>query len=210
MNKIFASISIISLLTFVTTVGAQSPTTSIRDAVQQQVQQELANIKQAVSKKAFVGIITTKTEANITLTNLKNQSRTIIVAPDATIRLTGSKEGTVADLKVNDFSLVMGDVDGQNKMTAKRILVITQSAQDKRQSVFGTVTKTGSTLTFTNTKNETWTARTATSTGITKVVDGKSTKAVAADIKIGSKIVVLGTTGTTANTLTALNLHILP
>lgn len=192
-------------------VKAQTPTTtSIRDAVQQQVQQELSNIKQAVSKKGFVGTITTKTNSEITLTNLKNQTRNITVAPDATIRLAGSKEGTVADLKVNDFILAMGDVDSQNKMTGKRILVLTQPADDKRVAMFGTVTKTGTTLTFTNLKNETWTARTSASTGMTKVVDGKSAKAASTDIKVGSKIVVLGTTGTTANALTALNLHILP
>lgn len=188
---------------------AQTPTNSIREAVQQQVQQELANIKQAVSKKGFVGTITSKSDVTLTLTTLKNQSRTITVSPDATVRI-GSREGTVADLKSNDFVIAMGDVDSTNKMTGKRILVISQSAADTRDSEFGTVTKTGTTLTFTNPKNETWTARTSSSTAMTKVVDGKSARATSSDIKVGSKIVVLGTTSSTANALTALTLHILP
>lgn len=210
ISKVLILFSILILGFRVSHARAQTPTTSIRDAVQQQVQQELANIKQSISKKGFVGIINSKSDGTLLMTTLKNQSRTVTVAPDATIRLAGSREGTIADLKANDFIIAMGDVDGQNKMTGKRILVISQSATDTRDTEFGAVSKTGTTLSFTNSKNETWTARTSASTAMTKVVDGKSAKAVAADIKVGSKIVVLGTTSTTPNALTALAIHILP
>jgi co-chaperonin GroES (HSP10) len=202
-------------LSLVTGAKAQTPATQsaqqIRDAVQKKVQEQLANIKQAVSKKGFVGNITSKTDAGFVLTNLKNQSRTVNVAADGTIKLLNGKEGTLSDLKTNDFVLAMGDVDSQNKMTAKRLLVLKASEPDKRNAEFGTVTKTStSTITIENLKKETWTLKTSSTTAVTTVTSGKVAKAKLADVTTGDKIVIVGTPATGQNTLTTLTVHILP
>ncbi len=139
---------ILSLL-LTTVLIAQTPSSSpsaIRDAVKEKVAQELNQIKNAVTKKAYVGSIATKTDTGITIANLKNQPRTINVSADATIRLVAGKEGTLADLKVGDFLIAMGDADGAGVLTAKRILVITKPVdEDTRKIITGTVTKSSST-----------------------------------------------------------------
>lgn len=185
-------------------VFAQSPTSAdIRNAVQQQVQQELSNIKQAVAKKGFVGNITAKTDASLTLTNLKNQSRSVVVTGDTTIKLLSGSEGTIADLKTNDFVLVMGNVDSQNKMTASRLLVIKQPDADKRDTRSGAVSKpTTSGFTLAD-----LTVKVSSTTSITTTTDGKIAKAKLADIKDGAKVVVVGSVTTT--TLTATDVHII-
>lgn len=138
----------LSLLLTATLLAQTSTSTpsAIRDAVKEKVAQELDQIKNALTKKAYVGSIATKTDTGITIANLKNQPRTINVSADATIRLVAGKEGTLADLKVGDFLIAMGDADGAGVLTAKRILVIAKPAdEDTRKVISGTVTKSSST-----------------------------------------------------------------
>lgn len=176
---------------------AQSSTDSasqIRDAVQKKVAEELSNIKQAVARRAYVGTIASKSEATVTITNLKNQTRTATVTANTIIKLTGGKDGTPEDLKVGNFIIVMGDVDSQNTMTAKRLIVVSKPDVDKRRVLFGTVTKTtSSSLTIEDSKKETWTVKT-------------SSKA-----KVGDKIIAIGTpVSSSNNTLTAKLVHLIP
>lgn len=196
------------------TVSAQSPTASqsgeqIRDAVQKQVAQQLANIKQNVAKKGFVGNITSKTDVDLVLTNLKNQTRNITITGDTTIKLLSGKEGTITDLKTNDFVIVMGQVDSQNKMTAKRLLVVKPGETDKRQAAWATVTKSSTTsLTVEDGQKQIWTLKVSSATSVTTVSGGKVTKSKLADVVAGTKIVMIGTPTTAANTLTVTDLHI--
>jgi hypothetical protein len=120
------------------------------------------------------------------------------------IKLKSGRDGTVADLKTGLVILVMGDVDSAGVMTSKRLLVISQPAEFKRQAVMGTVTKASAsslTLEKINTK-ETWTVKLTSATKYTA-------KTKAADVKVGLKIVVLGTV-TSDKALTALQLHLIP
>lgn len=128
----------------------------------------------------------------------------MVVSGDTTIKLLNGSEGTIADLKTNDFILVMGNVDSQNKMTASRLLVIKQPETDKRDTKFGAVTKvTSSTLNIGD-----LTIKVSSTTDYTTTADGKVTKGKLADIKVGSKIVATGSVTTT--TLTATSVHLLP
>jgi predicted transcriptional regulator len=73
MKNIFTTITAATLLlTFITSVHAQtvttSPTESIRDSVKKQVDQELSQIKKSVAKKGYVGTITAKSDGTITTT----------------------------------------------------------------------------------------------------------------------------------------------
>ena len=165
---------------------------NIRDAVKDKVAEELANIKKAVAKRSFVGTVTDKATLSFTLTNVKDQARTVNVNTETTIKLPGSKDGALEDIKKNDFVIAMGDVDSQNVMTAKRVLVISKPAVDKRKVLFGTVTETGvGKFTLENVKKETWT--------IKFTSDTKKPKTVSKD----DKVIVVGTTSSTENTLTA-------
>lgn len=200
--SILFSVSLFGFSIYALPVIAQSPTAAdIRNAVQQQVAQELSNIKQAVAKKGFVGNITAKTDASITLTNLKSQPRSVVITGDTTIKLANGSEGTLADLKINDFILVMGSVDSQNKMTAARLLVIKQPAADKRDTKYGIVSKpTSSSLTLGD--------LTVKLSSTTTVTDAKLAKAKISDIKDGAKVVVVGSV--TGTTLTATDVHLMP
>ncbi|MBI2587635.1 hypothetical protein HYW29_02410 [Candidatus Amesbacteria bacterium] len=182
-------------------VSAQAPSptsTSIRDAVQKKVTEELAAIKNEVKKRAYLGTITAKSDATITLTTLRSATRTATVTPDTTIKLTGGADGTPADLKIGQFVLVMGDADSNGTLTAKRILVISKPAEDQRRAVFGTVTKvTSSTITL----KENWAIKLSSTTKYTA-------KTKFSDIQVGSKIIVVGTVTSDQN-LTAKLVHLL-
>ena len=203
-NALFLLFSILYLL-FAARINAQTSTPSanpIRDAVKEKVQQELDQIKKAVAKRGFVGTITAKSDSTLTLTNLKSQSRTIAVPADTTIKLSGGKEGTFADLKVGNFILVMGDVDSDNAMTAKRLLVLAKPDPEKRKAVLGTVTKTSSSsLSITTATGDTLTVKLTSATDYTP-------KTKLANITVGDKVVVVGTS-TDSTTLSALLVHLL-
>lgn len=178
--------------------GAQSPTTSLRDQVRDQVTEELSAIKNNVSKKGYVGTISAKVDATITITNLKNQARQATVTTDTAIKLAGGKDGTPADLKVGDFVIAMGDVDGQGLMTTKRLIVAAKPAEDKRQILLGTVTKISpNSLTLETLDKKTSTLKI---TAVTKYTNKKKNT----DVKADSKVVIV------ADATTVLLLHLLP
>lgn len=173
----------IPILLLTATLLAQTPTAT-DSAIRQAVKDQVAAIKTAVAKKAYVGPISAKSEASITITNLSNQTRTAVIAGDATIKLVGGKEGTFADLKVGDFVIAMGDVDSQGTLAAKRLLVIAKPAPDKRVVVSGRVTDTAtSSFTLETSKKETWTIK------YSKVKD----------LKVGTHVVAVGTSATAGN-----------
>ena len=154
-------------------------------------------IKQAVSKRAYLGTITSKSDATLTLTTPTKATRTVTVTTDSAIKLTGGKDGTIADLKEGNTVLIMGDADAEGKLTAKRLLVVPTPPTDKRRAIFGNVTKAAtSQLTVTDIKNQNWTIKLTSATKYTE-------KTKSSDIKTDTKIVIVGTTGSTANTLTA-------
>lgn len=203
--KILLSIGIWSLVIAVP-VLAQSASPSanpIRDAVKEKVNAELDQIKKNVAKRAFVGNVTAKSDSTLTLTNLKNQPRTITVTADSVIKLTGGKDGTPADLNAGDWLIAMGETDSQNIMTAKRVVVIPKATPENRIPFFATVTKvTSSSLTAENIKKEEVTIKLTSDTDYT----GKSKFS---DLAVGSKIIVISRAGTTTNSFTALILHLL-
>jgi hypothetical protein len=181
-----------------------SPGGTIRDSVKTKVDEQLSQIKKDVAKKAFLGEITTISDALLTLTTFQGQTRSVTVTPDTIVKLTGNKDGTPADLKLKDYILVMGDVDSQNTMTAKRLLVIGKPETDKRRAVMGTITKSSaSSITLvTPISKETWIIKLTSTTEYTA-------KTKAADIKVDTRIISLGTvTGT--NTANALQIHLVP
>jgi Domain of unknown function (DUF5666) len=180
---------------------AQTPATDsssgLRDSVRQKVAEELAQIKQAVSKKAYLGSITAKADAALTLTNYANLTRSVVVSTDATIKLKNGREGTLADLKVNDYLLVLGDVDSAGTMTAKRILVVNVPPADKRVVVYGIITKTtSSSITVTTPKNENLTIKMTSATKYTG-------KTKLTGLKADDRVLVI----TSSNT--ALILHVM-
>src|SRR3989344_2753578 len=87
------------LLVIAAPIAAQTATPgSIRDAVQKKVAEELAAIKNEVKKRSYLGTITSKSDATITITTLRNTTRTATVTTDTIIKLSGGKDGTLADL----------------------------------------------------------------------------------------------------------------
>lgn len=193
----------IPILLLTATLLAQTPAAT-DSAIRQAVKDQVAAIKTAVAKKAYVGPISAKSEASITITNLANQTRTAVVAGDATIKLIGGKEGTFADLKISDFVIAMGDVDSQGTLAVKRLLVIAKPAPDKRLVLSGRVTDTATaTLTLENAAKETWTVKIVSDTKYAK-------KAKFADLKVGDRVAVVGTSSTALNLTAKLVVPISP
>jgi hypothetical protein len=168
----------------------------LRDSVKQKVEEELSQIKKAVSKKAFLGTITAKSEATVTINSYRNEQRQALVTTDSTIKLKNGKDGTLKDLTAGDYILIMGDVDSQNLMTAKRLLVITAPTEDKRKLTFGKVTASGSTITIESSAKDSLIAKLSSASVITKVASGKSVKAKTTDIKTGDMVIAISKPGT--------------
>jgi len=167
----------------ISAVHAQTATNSadtIRDSVKQKVTEELAQIKKGVAKKGFVGSISAISDGNITINSFMLEPRKALVAADTTIKLQNGSDGTPGDLKVGQYVLAMGDVDSQNTMTTKRLLIIPKPTDDTRKVVFGTLIKTSSTS-FTIGTNAYKVTSVTKFTGKTK----------AADLKVDSKIIAI-------------------
>jgi len=192
----------------VDTVKGQEATDSaaqLRDSVKQKVDEELSQIKQAVSKKGFLGLISEKSEAALTMNTWVNQSRTVLVSTSSVIRLQSGKDGTPADLKAGNYILVMGDADSENKLTAARLLVIPAPKDDTRTAIWGTVSKkTSSTLTLTTPQNDNPDIKLTSATKY--AADTKLS-----DIEEGAKVLVLASTSTaTPPVYTALVIYLYP
>lgn len=194
---------ILSLLLTVSLL-AQTPS-STGSAIREAVKEQVAAIKTAVARRAYVGTISAKADATITVTNLKNQPpKTAVVTGDTVIRLTGGKDGTFADLKVGAFVIAMGEVDSQGTLTTKRLLVIAKPGADKRRALTGRVTSTSSSsLTIETLKKEIITIKVTSDTTITN-------KNKLSDIKVGSRVVVVGLPTLAESTFTAKLLHLIP
>ncbi len=184
---------------------ATPSSTTIQDSVKQKVAEELAQIKQNVAKKGFAGTITAKSDATLTLNTLLNEQRTVTVLADSVIKLASNKDGTPNDLKVGDLVLVMGSVDSQNTMTAKRLLVVSKPTEDRRLTLAGTVSALSSgTLTVTPFSSG------KSPQNIKLNSDTKYTKkSKLSDLKIGTKIVIITTSSGGFSTPTAKTIHIL-
>lgn len=163
-----------------------SPGATVRDAVQKKVAEELAAIKNSVVKRSFVGEVTAKSDTTMTLASSRKQPRVITLLPDTTVKLAG-KETSLADIKVGNFVISMGDVDAAGVMTAKRILVIDKPTADNRKVVFGTVTKVTPVLI----SIDSWNIKTTTDSKLT----------------VGDKIMVIGKISLGTNTLTSLKIQ---
>ncbi len=163
----------------------------LRNSVKQKVSEELAQIKQDISKKAFVGSISSKTEATVNLVNYAGQNRSALVTTDTAIKLKDNSDGTPADLKTGDYILVMGDVDGSGNMTAKRLLVIASPPAEKRQAVWGMVTSIGNTIKLTTSTGDNFTGRLFSDTTVTTTKNGKPATLKSTDVKIGSLVVII-------------------
>jgi len=168
---------------------------AILNAVKDKVAAEIADIKLAVAKKAYVGSVTAKSEVGFSL-----ETRNVVVSPEATIK-NGSTELTLKDIKVGDFVIAMGDVDSAGNLTGKRILIVTQSPEDKRKAMVFTVVKSGTaSLSVETLKKEAWTVKISSDTGFVA-------KIKLANIEAGDKIVVIGTLASTPSTFNALKIH---
>lgn len=191
---------ILSFLLTATLLAQATPNSEILNAVKEKVAAEVAVIKNNVLKRAYVGTLGIKTEIGFDLTNLKQETRNIIVTAETTIK-KGASELTFKDLKSGDFVIAMGDADSKNTMTAKRILVIDKGAEDKRKTMIFTITKTGTTsLGVENLKKEVWSVRLSTDSQYTA-----KTKLV--NLAIGDKIAVIGTNASIPSTFNALRIH---
>jgi hypothetical protein len=148
MKKLILLFTVLSLQFSVSSAAAQAPTASsasaeqIKEAVRKQVEQEVATIRKNTTRKGFVGSVVSKNETGIVMTNLKNVTKTLTIPADAVIRLAGGKDGSINDIKKDDFIIAMGDSSTPDSMTVKRLLVISKPVSDKRKVVFAKVTKT--------------------------------------------------------------------
>lgn len=162
---------------------ASSPSPATQSATQAAVLQAVAAIKNTTTKRGFVGTISAKDTAAITITNLKNQSRTAIIVGDTTIKLVNGSEGTFADLKPGNFVIAMGYVDSQNSLATSRLLVIAKPAPDKRLVLSGRITDTAAAaFTLETAAKEAWTVKSKTT-----------------DLKVGNRVAIVGTSSTALN-----------
>jgi len=164
-----------------------SPSNTLRDSVKEKVAQEIAQIRQNSSKKAYLGSISTKVDATISIITLDNTPRQVTTTAETIIKLKSNAEGTIQDLKTGDYLLCMGDADSAGNLVAKRILVLDKPKDDPRQILSGEVKAfTNKTLTVNQTV-----------LNITKDTLIQPGKYKFKDIDPGFKLVVIYTPSTT-------------
>ena len=113
-----------------------SPSDSVREAVEQKVQDSLN------SPKAYLGTITDISESTLQIkADLGEIQQVSVDEEKSTIVNVGktNKEIKFADLAIGDYIIAMGFKNGNNILEAKRVLVTTAPEEQKRRAVFGEV-----------------------------------------------------------------------
>lgn len=221
MKKIFLLFTVYFLL-FTLSTGStvavsdeKTATSSTRaQEINDRVKERLEKVENQITKKAFWG--TLKAMNNTTLTLDTSKGEQIIKTDDQTTFLSGKTPLKLNDLEIGKFLIVMGTTNADSSLLAKRILLLAKAPKPApaRQAVFGKITDISTEekiLVLTNPKNSgtTFQVKVTDKTVLTKKITDEAVKKVDfAALKIGDRVVAVGTNGN--GTLTAKIIHVIP
>lgn len=219
MKKIFLLFTVYFLLFTLSTGSAvavsdeKTATSSTRaQEINQRVQERLQKVENQVTTKAFWGTLKAMNDTTLTLDTSKGEQT--IKTDDETVFVSGKTPLKLSDLEIGKFLIVMGTTNADS-LLAKRILVLAKAPKPApvRQAVFGKITDISTeekVLVLTNPKNSgtTFQVKVTDKTVLTKTTAGAVKKVEFAALKIGDRVVAVGTNGN--GTLTAKIVHVIP
>ncbi|MBI4033262.1 MAG: hypothetical protein HY377_02000, partial [Candidatus Blackburnbacteria bacterium] len=186
------------LLVTVVPVSAQeatSATQSVRDAVREKVREQVEDL--AHTPRALVGILADISDSTLQVKTMGNETEQAAITDETKfVRVTKGKSTEIkfADLVLKDFIIVMGFRNGNNILSAGRVITYDINPITLRRAVYGVVDKNEKgTLTVRHPKTgESWTVTTTSKTKVTKKGDKGFEDIKVADIKVGDRIVAAG------------------
>jgi len=112
----------------------------IREAVEEKVKEKIQEIKDKIEKKGYVGILSEMTDSTLTLQTLTGEK---MVSLDSQAKIIGvnKKEIKSKDLEIDQKLICMGNLDENNIMIAKRVIVVSQptKAPPTRKAFIGRI-----------------------------------------------------------------------
>lgn len=201
---------------------AQSPTPEptneeeISQEIKEKVQERIEAITETkLRKAAYFGNISNITGSEITVNTKKGER---IVKTDEETKFIGknNQEIKLADLKIGNFVIAMGDLDASGSFLGKRILVLAKQPEvaPTRLAVHGKVvdiSQEEKIISLKHLKQDlAYEIEITDETTITKKVGEKISKIKFEDIEIGDRIVAIGIKEKENGTITASIVHVIP
>jgi len=185
----------------------------IREAVKEKVREKVQEVRQGIPRAYFGEIKQVGSEEF----SLENRRETIQVKVSSETKIVGQKKENLEfkDLKVGDFCIAMGYLTENAVLEAKRIVIIPKPKPPARITAFGNVSDISEEEKILTLKNEkrglTYTILTNEKTVITKKGETKIEKVNFSAIKIGDRLIVVGTLKENEEKIiTAKIIHVIP
>lgn len=196
------------------TGNLQEKIKQLRETLKERAREKIQEAKQN-TPRGYAGEITALGENEFTL---KTPRRTLQISVSTETKIIGKQKQPInfTDLKVGDFVIVMGYLDEEENLQARRIVVAAKSKRFIRHIAFGKVTQISSEeeniLTVKNEKKGiVWTIIVPENTVITKKISGKIQKTQFSSIEIGDNVIVVGIPKEDeTKIITAKIIHIIP
>ena len=160
------------------------------------VNSSLFTLQNGEKAKAYMGIVTNKTESSLQVKDPKGTILLVSVNPKSVsisrITDTATKDATYADIGIGDAIAALGIVGASDVLDAKRILITAIPTSTKRKTLMGKIaTATRKEVTFTGKDGTEYSLAPTKSLIITK--GDTLEKIVFSDLEIGQKIIATGT-----------------
>ena len=202
--------SLVITPTAIPTPTVTSEIQKFREIIQEKVKAKLQEINQEVQtdpKRGYIGTITKIESTQISL-NTKDKNRTIILSPNTVYLNNKSIKIKSTDLKIGQEILVIGVLDDQQNLSAKRIIVTTiKSSQNLKTIVLGQVIDIStmySLMAIIPISNKNTQYQVKTDTKNLQIISKTGEKLTLKDISKGKKIIVISTSvSPSGQTLTA-------
>ena len=202
--------SLVITPTAIPTPTVTSEIQKFREIIQEKVKTKLQEINQEVQtdpKRGYIGTITKIESTQISLST-KDKNRTIILSPNTVYLNNKSIKIKSTDLKIGQEILVIGVLDDQQNLSAKRIIVTTiKSSQNLKTIVLGQVVDIStmySLMAIIPISNKNTQYQVKTDTKNLQIISKTGEKLTLKDISKGKKIIVISTSvSPSGQTLTA-------
>jgi hypothetical protein len=187
-------IAVLLIFSAVLPTFAQQSATNEADTVRDKVKQKVEETRK--NPKAFMGIITDKTESNIQIRLDTGEIGQISVTTDTAYVKIDKKSAKInfSEVAIGDYIVAMGYKNLNGIIEAKRILLYTETqASSKRVILYSTVTEIAkSQLNVKDRVGAIYYVKAATDSLISQEVNNVSKKIKFSSIALNDKIVVIG------------------
>jgi hypothetical protein len=193
-GKLFAVSPTPTVLPTPTATAELDDIQKIRDVVKQKVQEKLKEITSAINtKKAFIGTVIQIDQNQLTI-SFQNDNKKILVSGDTSYIDLKRNKSSLAKINVGQDILVMGYINDQGSLDAKRIVfidlkVLTPPPQITVGKIVDiSVSSPTLVLIPSQNKNDQYQIKT---TDKTEIIDSKNKKLTFASLKTGQRVIAI-------------------